>query len=40
MKQQTSEITLGFEKELTNLNKSLNDICSDHNIRTDEKEKE
>lgn len=40
MKQHTSEITLGFEQELTNLNNSLNDVCSAHNIRMNEKEKE
>lgn len=40
MKQHTSEVTLGFEQELTNLNKSLNDICSAHNIRMKEKEKD
>lgn len=40
MKQHTSEVTLGFEQELTNLNKSLNDISSVHNIRMKEKEKE
>lgn len=40
LKQHTSEIILGFEQELTNLNKSLNDVCSTHNIRIKEKEKD
>jgi len=40
MKQHTSEITLCFEKELTNLNKSLNDICHNHNEIINAKEKE
>lgn len=40
LKQHTSGVTLGFEQELTNLNKSLNEIGSSHCTRMKEKEKD
>jgi hypothetical protein len=38
MKQLTSSITLNYERELTHMNKNLNDICSKHNNLMNDKE--